>query len=124
MRYWILVVLLNGLFALVIHFAAPELLGSTEHYVGAGICALIAIVITWRDPPGMLDNVLLFLFKWGIVASGLAFFFWGIGYKLEFWGNHNPDEVFTSTFDILLPNLALLSGIVILVSAWISWRQR
>ncbi|EGS9596025.1 hypothetical protein LRU84_003488 [Salmonella enterica] len=124
MRYWILVVLLNGLFALVIYFAAPELFGSTEHYVGAGICALIAIVITWRDPPGMLDNVLLFLFKWGIVASGLAFFFWGIGYKLEFWGNHNPDEVFTSTFDILLPNLALLSGIVILVSAWISWRQR
>ncbi|EEJ8300162.1 hypothetical protein AB5G13_004057 [Salmonella enterica] len=124
MRYWILVVLLNGLFALVIHFAAPELFGSTEHYIGAGICALIAIVITWRDPPGMLDNVLLFLFKWGIVASGLAFFFWGIGYKLEFWGNHNPDEVFTSTFDILLPNLALLSGIVILVSAWISWRQR
>lgn len=124
MRYWILVVLLNGLFALVIHFAAPELFGSTEHYVGAGICALIAIVITWRDPPGMLDNVLLFLFKWGIVASGLAFFFWGIGYKLEFWGNHNPNEVFTSTFDILLPNLALLSGIVILVSAWISWRQR
>ncbi|MDO3418100.1 hypothetical protein QWI30_03045 [Citrobacter freundii] len=46
MRYWILVVLLNGLFALVIHFAAPELFGSTEHYVGAGICALIAIVIT------------------------------------------------------------------------------
>ncbi|EDV0693330.1 hypothetical protein AE358_004466, partial [Salmonella enterica subsp. enterica serovar Weltevreden] len=25
--------------------------------------------------------------KWGIVVSGLAFFFWGIGYKLEFWGN-------------------------------------
>lgn len=124
MRYWLLVVLLNGLFALVMHFAAPELFGSTEHYVGAGICALIAIVITWRDPPGMLDNVLLFLFKWGIVASGLAFFFWGIGYKLEFWGKHNPDEVFTSAFDILLPNLALLSGIVILVSAWISWRQR
>lgn len=124
MRYWILVVLLNGLFALVMHFAAPEMFGSTEHYVGAGICALIAIVITWQDPPGMLDNALLFLIKWGIVASGLAFFFWGIGYKLEFWGNQNPDEVFTSAFDILLPNLALLSGIVILVSAWISWRQR
>ncbi|ENI4328019.1 hypothetical protein ABXZ42_003328 [Salmonella enterica] len=124
MRYWILVVLLNGLLALVMNFAAPEMFGSTEHYVGAGICALIAIVITWRDPPGMLHNVLLFLFKWGIVASGLAFFFWGIGYKLEFWGNHNPDEVFTSALDILLPNLALLSGIVILVSAWISWRQR
>ncbi|EGM1627534.1 hypothetical protein IRP16_004536 [Salmonella enterica] len=124
MRYWILVVLLNGLFALVMHFAAPEMFRSTEHYVGAGICALIAIVITWRDPPGILDNVLLFLFKWGIMASGLAFFFWGIGYKLGFWGNHNSDEVFTSAFDILLPNLALLSGIVVLVSAWISWRQR
>lgn len=74
MRYWILVVLLNGLLALVMNFAAPEMFGSTEHYVGAGICALIAIVITWRDPPGVLDNVLLFLFKWGIVASGLAFF--------------------------------------------------
>ncbi|CBY99009.1 hypothetical protein predicted by Glimmer/Critica (plasmid) [Salmonella enterica subsp. enterica serovar Weltevreden str. 2007-60-3289-1] len=21
------------------------------------------------------------------MVSGLAFFFWGIGYKLEFWGN-------------------------------------
>nr|WP_256484287.1 hypothetical protein [Citrobacter meridianamericanus] len=41
MRYWILVVLLNGLLALVMNFAAPEMFGSTEHYVGAGICALI-----------------------------------------------------------------------------------
>ena len=121
---WLLVALLNGLFTLVIHYAAPEMFGSTAYYAGVAICALIALVITWRDPPGMLDNVLLFLLKWGIVASGLAFFIWGIGYKLEFWGNHNPDEVFTSAFDILLPNLALLSGIVILVSAWISWRQR
>lgn len=64
--------------------------GSTAYYAGGAICSLIALVITWRDPPGMLDNVLLFLFKWGIVASGLAFSVWGIGYKLEFWGEHNP----------------------------------
>ncbi|EBW8742914.1 hypothetical protein AH868_004247 [Salmonella enterica subsp. enterica serovar Minnesota] len=124
MRYWILVVLLNGLFALVMHFAAPEMFGSTEYYVGAGSCALIAMVITWRDPPGMLDNVLLFLFKWGIVASGLAFFIWGIGYKLEFWGDHNPDEVFSSAVDTILPNLAVLSGVLILVSGWVFWRRR
>ncbi|EAB7503656.1 hypothetical protein RZG19_004743 [Citrobacter freundii] len=124
MRYWILVVLLNGLFALVMHFAAPEMFGSTEYYVGAGICALIAMVITWRDPPGMLDNVLLFLLKWGIVASGLAFFIWGIGYKLEFWGEHNPDVVFSSAFDTILPNLAVLSGVLILVSGWVYWRRR
>ena len=93
MRYWILVALLNGLFTLVIHYAAPEMFGSTAYYAGVAICALIALVITWRDPPGMLDNVLLFLLKWGIVASGLAFFIWGIGYKLEFWGDHNPDEI-------------------------------
>ena len=93
MRYWILVALLNGLFTLVIHYAAPEMLGGTAYYAGVAICALIALVITWRDPPGMLDIVLLFLLKWGIVASGLAFFIWGIGYKLEFWGDHNPDEI-------------------------------
>ena len=124
MRYWILVALLNGLFTLVIHYAAPEMFGSTAYYAGVAICALIALVITWRDPPGMLDNVLVFLFKWGIVASGLAFSVWGIGYKLEFWGEHNPDEVFSSAFDTILPNLAVLSGAVILVSGWVFWRRR
>lgn len=126
MRYWILAVLLSGLFTLVIHFAAPEMFGSTGHYAGMAICALISTVITWRDPPDMLDNVLIFIFKWGIAASGLAFFTWGIGYKLEFWGNHNPDEVFSSAFDTILPDLAVLSGvpILILVSGWVFWRQR
>lgn len=124
MRYWILVVLINGLFALVMHFAAPGMFGSTAYYVGAAICTLLARVITWRDPPGMLDNVLSFLFKWGVVASGLAFFIWGIGYRLAFWGEHNPDEVFSSTFDTLIPNLAILTGILILVCGWMSWRQR
>lgn len=84
--------------------------GSTAYYAGVAICSLIALVITWRDPPGMLNNVLLFLFKWGIVASGLAFSVWGIGYKLEFWGEHNPDEVFSSAFETILPNLAVLSN--------------
>ncbi|MEC9730169.1 hypothetical protein RCT54_23410 [Escherichia coli] len=70
--------------------------------------------------------MLIFIFKWGIVVSGLAFFTWGIGYKLEFWGNHNPDEVFSSAFDTILPDLAVLSGvpILILVSGWVFWRQR
>ncbi|HBA9100663.1 TPA: hypothetical protein J1302_002831 [Escherichia coli] len=124
MRYWILVVLLNGLFALVMHFAAPEMFGSNAYYAGAAICALIAMVITWRDPPGVLDHVILFLFKWGVLASGLAFFFWGIGYKLEFWGNYNLDEVFSSEFDTILPNLAMLSGVLILVSGWMFWKRR
>lgn len=72
MRYWILAVLLSGLFTLVIHFAAPEMFGSTGHYAGMTICALISTVITWRDPP----------------------------------------------------DLAVLSGVPILVSGWVFWRQR
>ncbi|MCU6162242.1 hypothetical protein KWI07_17575 [Enterobacter bugandensis] len=124
MRYWILVALLNGLFTLVIHFAVPEMFGSTAYYAGVAICALIAMVITWRDPPGMLDNVLFFIFKWGVLAAGLAFFIWGIGYKLEFWGDHNPDEIFSSPFDTILPNLAVLSGVLLLVSGRVYWRRR
>ena len=46
MRYWILVALLNGLFTLVIHYAAPEMFGSTAYYAGVAICSLIALVIT------------------------------------------------------------------------------
>lgn len=124
MRYWILTALFSGLLTLIIYIFAPEMVGSPANYAGGAICALIALVITWRDPPGMLDNVLLFLFKWGIVASGLAFSVWGIGYKLEFWGEHNPDEVFSSAFDTILPNLAVLCGALILVSGWVFWRRR
>ena len=94
MRYWLLVALLNGLFTLVIHYAAPEMFGSTAYYAGVAICALIALVITWRDPPGMLDNVLLFLLKWGIVASGLAFFIWGIRYyRMRDYSNLDHAEI-------------------------------
>lgn len=124
MRYWILTALFSGLLTLIIYIFAPEMVGSPANYAGVAICALIALVITWRDPPGMLDNVLLFLLKWGIVASGLAFSVWGIGYKLEFWGEHDPDEVFSSTFDTILPNLAVLCGALILVSGWVFWRRR
>lgn len=73
MKYWILVALLSGLFTLVMHFAAPEMLGSTAYYAGVAVCALIALVITWRDPPGMFDKVLFFLFKWGGWLRGWYF---------------------------------------------------
>ena len=112
MRYWILVALLNGLFTLVIHYAAPEMFGSTAYYAGVAICALIALVITWRDPPGMLDNVLLFLLKWGIVASGLAFL---SGVSDTSW---NSGEIITPM------KLAVLSGVLLLVSGWVYWRRR
>lgn len=124
MRYWILVALLNGLFTLVMHFAAPEMFGSSAYYAGVVICSLIAVVITWRDLPGMLDNLLIFLFKWGVLVAGLAFFAWGIGYKLAFWGEHNPDELVSSAFYTMMPNLAVLSGILILLCAWMSLRRR
>lgn len=122
MKYWILVALLSGLFTLVMQFAAPEMFGSTVHYAGVAICALIAFIITLRDPPDMSDKVLFYFFKWGVLASGPVLVIWGLGYKLEFWGSHNSDAV--SSFDSILPTLAVLSGILILVSAWMLWRRR
>lgn len=124
MRYWILVALLNGLFTLVIHYAAPEMFGSTAYYAGVAVCALIALVITWRDPPGMFDKVLFFLFKWGSLAAGLVFFVWGAGYKLAFWGEHNSNELFSSASDTMLPDLALLVGVMILCSVFLRIRNR
>jgi hypothetical protein len=126
MRYWILVALLNGLFTLVIHFAAPEMFESPAYYAGVAICTLIAMVITWRDPP--LGNVPFFLFKWGVLAAGLAFFVWGAGYRLAFWGEHNSDElvssVFNTIFDTMMPNLAILTGILILCGVFLRIRNR
>lgn len=124
MRYWILVALLNGLFALIMHVAAPDRVGSTAYYAGGAMCTLIAVVVTWRDPPGRLADVLFFLFKWGVVAASLTFFVWGIGYKLELWGEHNPDELFISYFDTMMPNLAMLTGIVILFGVFLRFRNR
>lgn len=124
MRYWILTALFSGLLTLIIYIFAPEMVGSPANYAGVAICALIALVITWRDPPGMLDNVLLFLFKWGIVASGLAFSVWGIGYKLALWGEHNSDELASSAFDTMLPDLAILAGILIVSGFCLLLRNR
>jgi hypothetical protein len=56
MRYWLLVILLNALFYLIVKHAAPEWHGTTGYYAGLIICTLIAMVITWRDPPGWFDK--------------------------------------------------------------------
>lgn len=122
MRYWILVVPMYVLFALTMHFVAPEIPGNSMYYIiGSTVCATIALAITWHDPPGILDKTLLFFFKRGGRIAGLMFFAWGIGYKLKLWGAHDPDDVFN---DILLPNLAWLTGILILYSAYIRYRRR
>lgn len=123
MRFWLLSALLNGLFALVMHFAAPEMVESTAYYAGMIICTLIALVVTWGDPPGLLDRVLIFVVQWGLMAGGLVFFAWGVGYKLGLWGNQDV-EGFSSLFDTLLPNIAMLTGILILGVAYLRHMQR
>lgn len=90
-RYWILIFLLNGLFALVMHFVAPELVGSIAYYAGIVTCSLIATVITWRDPPNLLDKILIFVIQLGMIVVGLAISVWGVGYKLEWWGNEGVE---------------------------------
>ncbi|WP_230354325.1 hypothetical protein [Lelliottia sp. WAP21] len=124
MRYWILVILLNALFALVMYFAAPEMLGSPAYYAGATICAVVAFIITWRDPPGQLDHVIFFLVKCGVLAAGLALFVWGAGYRLAFWGAHNSDELVSSAFGTMLPDLAILTGILIVSGFLLLIRKR
>ncbi|HFZ8416930.1 TPA: hypothetical protein ACIPAK_004628 [Salmonella enterica subsp. enterica serovar Aberdeen] len=121
MRYWILVVLLNGLFALVMHFAAPEIYGTTPYFIGLGGCSLIAAVITWNDPSDLLDEILLFCIKWGGLAGGVAFSIWGIGCKFEFWGNSEPDAVSGSAFDTIMPNLAILTGLIIIIVGYLRY---
>ncbi|EAX8457000.1 hypothetical protein ACEO50_004151 [Salmonella enterica] len=123
MRYWILVALFNVLFTLVMHFAAPQTYGTIPYYIGLGICSLIALIITWNDPSALLDEIIFFAFKWGALVGGMAFSVWGIGYKLEFWGNSESDAVFSSAFDTIMPNLAILTGLMILFGAYI-WYPR
>lgn len=77
MRFWLLSALLNGFFALVMHFAAPEMVGSTAYYAGVIICTLIALVVTWGDPPGLLDRVLVFVVEWGILLLVWRYLFGG-----------------------------------------------
>ncbi|MCH0622129.1 hypothetical protein KW894_27845, partial [Klebsiella pneumoniae] len=57
--------------------------------------------------------VLLGVMKYGVLSAGIIFFIWGVGYKLAFWGQSNSDAVFVSAGDVILPNLALVTGVVI-----------
>ena len=100
------------------------MVGSPANYAGVVICALIALVITWRDPPGMLDNVLLSVFKWGVLVAGLALFVWGAGYRLAFWGEHNSNKLVSNTFDTMMPDLAMLAGILLVSGFFLHLRSR
>ncbi|EEW41607.1 hypothetical protein HMPREF0484_2378 [Klebsiella pneumoniae subsp. rhinoscleromatis ATCC 13884] len=117
MRYWLLVILMNVLFWLIVKHVAPEWYGSPGYYAGQIICTLIAAVITWRDPPDWLDGILLGVIKFGVLIAGIIFFVWGIGYKLAFWGQHDPNTIYASANDVILPNLALGTGV--LIAAWV-----
>ena len=124
MRYWLLVIFLSVLFYLIVKHAAPEWHGTPGYYAGQIICTLIALVITWRDPPGWLDEILLGVMKYGVLSAGIIFFVWGVGYKLAFWGQGNSDAEFVSAFDVILPNLALVTGVVIAGWVYISYLKR
>ncbi|MDU1404243.1 MAG: hypothetical protein E6920_20315 [Clostridium sp.] len=117
MRYWLLVILMNVLFWLIVKHVAPEWYGSPGYYAGQIICTLIAAVITWRDPPDWLDGILLGVIEFGVLIAGIIFFVWGIGYKLAFWGQHDPNTIYASANDVILPNLALGTGV--LIAAWV-----
>lgn len=71
MRYWLLVILMNVLFWLIVKHVAPEWYGSPGYYAGQIICTLIAAVITWRDPPDWLDGILLGVIKFGVLIAGI-----------------------------------------------------
>ena len=117
MRYWLLVILMNVLFWLIVKHVAPEWYGSPGYYAGQIICTLIAAVITWRDPPDWLDGILLGVIKFGVLIAVIIFFVWGIGYKLAFWGQHDPNTIYASANDVILPNLALGTGV--LIAGWV-----
>ncbi len=121
MRYWLLVILMNVLFWLIVKHVAPEWYGSPGYYAGQIICTLIAAVITWRDPPDWLDGILLGVIEFGVLIAGIIFFVWGIGYKLAFWGQHDPNTIYASANDVILPNLALGTGV--LIAAWVYIRE-
>ncbi|HCD5653061.1 hypothetical protein ACMWGF_26955 [Klebsiella pneumoniae] len=124
MRYWLLVILMNVLFYFIVKHVAPEWYGSPCYYAGQIICTLIAAVITWRDPPDWLDGILLGVIKFGVLIAGIIFFVWGIGYKLAFWGQHDPNTIYASANDVILPNLALGTGVVIAGWVYIRYLKR
>ncbi|MFK5192017.1 hypothetical protein ACI3U9_29390, partial [Klebsiella pneumoniae] len=39
----------------------------------------------------------------GVLIAGIIFFVWGIGYKLAFWGQHDPNTIYASANDVILP---------------------
>jgi hypothetical protein len=116
MRYWLLVIFMNVLFYSIVSLAAPEWKDTPGYFAGQISCTLIPLVITWRDPPGWIDEVLLSILKYGVLIAGIVFFAWGVGCKLEFWGQHNPDVVFIGALEQIMPNLALATGV--LMAAW------
>ena len=63
------------------------------------------------------DGILLGVIEFGVLIAGIIFFVWGIGYKLAFWGQHDPNTIYASANDVILPNLALGTGV--LIAAWV-----
>jgi hypothetical protein len=117
MRFWILLVLFNSLFALVMFLAAPEMPGNIVYYIaGVVICSMIAMVITWHEAIYMPDNLYAF-FKLCILTTALALIVGGLGYKLEFWGDHTTEP--GSDFVAVLPDLVTLAGVLILFVAFV-----
>ena len=123
MRYWMLTALLGSLLTLIIYLDAPEMVGSPANYAGVAVCALMAFTLTWRDPPGLLDHVLFWIFKWGSLTAGVALFVWGCGYRLAFWGAQDAEELVSSSYGTMIPDLAMLTGILIM-SGFLLWVRR
>ncbi|WP_228725896.1 hypothetical protein [Klebsiella quasipneumoniae] len=71
-----------------------------------------------------LDGILLGVIKFGVMIAGIVFFVWGIGYKLAFWGQHDPNTIYASANDVILPNLALGTGVLIAGWVYISYLKR
>jgi len=113
-----------GWHALIItHYALPEGIDAEWFYAGVIICSLIPLFITWNDPPDFLERLLAPLIKWCIPVLGVLFFIWGVGMKLELWGNSNPDGL-GSLFDTMMPNIALLTGPLVGIYLYLAWRMQ
>jgi hypothetical protein len=65
------------------------------------------LVITWRDPPGWLNEILLGVMKYGVYADHLLCL--GRRVQAGILGQGNSDAEFVSAFDVILPNLALVT---------------
>ena len=65
---------------------------------------------------GDFGKLFLSLFRI-VLSAGIIFFVWGVGYKLAFWGQHDPNTIYASANDVILPNLALGTGV--LIAGWV-----